>query len=316
MTKAVVCLLIVMLACGCEMYRTPTVSYDSEEVVGLLIVDESVCFFIPEKQSQWLNWDNSASEKKKAVTVHVDNLEEYMDFAIPMRVKYVPYDSTSNRIAIGETSKDTSSHEELYIMAVTAKVVYLKPADRTVIPRDDDTIRTAFLWEEAKYRYAYIWSEKEYINSFKILGIDSTRQMDIRCKCPVKNKLLTATDTVWDKLLIYADDFDADHVCSTPPELFDQIPLDELTRIEITNPDTIKHVFNRLTVDSLYKRGIDTRGKFIVSFHTSEVSNEVVFYLSQNYVYNRCNGKTYHISHEIYNLLKDRKLIEDWWDGH
>lgn len=46
----------------------------------------------------------------------------------------------------------------------------------------------------------------------------------------------------------------------------------------------------------------------------SDVSNEVVFYLSQHYFYNRCNGKIYYISREIYDVLKERKLIEDRWE--
>lgn len=166
---------ILFCFCSCGTGRKPVVSYKSEIYRGILIIDEHICFFIPDHKCDWIKWNNCIENEQKAIAVFVDNLDVYKKHAIPMNVKYIPIDG---KIVIGCISSDETTHENLSIIAINASVTYIDQKNRTIVKCShcNDTIRTAFEWEGVSYQYTYIWIESDWLMSFNIISIDTARQ--------------------------------------------------------------------------------------------------------------------------------------------
>lgn len=157
------------------------------------------------------------------------------------------------------------------------------------------------------------------ISSDELLKIDSFLTWKIRnskfytsenCKNDMFKKGLRAlfvekidnrkiNDTIWDKLIIFSFDFNYDTPYAVQPNWFDQNLVGDsgLLCIEITNPDTIRTLFYLLDQDLLEECNkcisIDTRGKLILSYYTTPVREEKVFYLAPHRIYDPLYKKIY-----------------------
>lgn len=127
----------------------------------------------------------------------------------------------------------------------------------------------------------------------------------------------TTRDTIWDKLVIFGFDFDTDTPCDVQPDWFDQnlVGDSDLLCIEITNPDTIRTLFHMLDYDLLEECSecfsIDTRGKLLLSYYTTPVREEKVFYLALHRMYDPLSKKIYWCPETLKKFFTEIKLLED-----
>lgn len=142
-----------------------------------------------------------------------------------------------------------------------------------------------------------------------LLYLSSTGNI-ILCQNPIR-------DTIWDKLVIFRFDFYEDTPCDVQPDWFDQnsVADSELLCIEITNPDTIRTLFHILDHDLLEECikciSIDTRGKLILSYYTTPVREEKVFYLAPHRMYDPLNKKIYWWPEVLKEFFIGLNLIEN-----
>lgn len=158
---------------------------------------------------------------------------------------------------------------------------------------------TDFQYDYEKYPF----TQRYQIKQIKDVLRPKVYEVPVLLNAEMEYATGVAKDTVWDKVELYLDDLEADKVCATMSYIFDQQDKSELEFLEITDPETVRRVFYRMTTDNLKEcqkcNAIDTRGKIVISFHTSDVKRQSVFYLNLNYVYIPAQKKIYYLPNDI-----------------
>lgn len=182
------------------------------------------------------------------------------------------------------------------------------------VPYKHDESTVDFQYDYGQYPIKYRYQVKQIKNVLRPKEYEVPVLLDAQMEYTTG----VAKDTVWERLELYYDDFDEDGVCDLMPHIFDQKDKSEFNFIEETDPATIKRVFYRMTADSLDEckkckknNGIDTRGKLVINFYTSDVRKCAVFYLNRNYFYYPARRKICFLPDDIYRWLKDRGVIGD-----